>query len=81
MKNSAEVMRHLTHAPWTNPAFGKNVWLKHQNDLTGDLPGKAPLAATFTSTLSKQLLYSFFDISFAAKLYFLDVRRLTSTTS
>ena len=42
MKNSAEVMRHLTHAPWTNPAFGKNGWIKHQNDLTGDLPRKAP---------------------------------------
>ena len=49
--------------------------------LTSDLRGERLLAPTFTSVLRKQLLYNFFDISFAAYLYFLDVRRLPSTIS
>ena len=47
--------------------------------LTSDLRGEELLAPTFTSVLRKQLLYNFFDISFAAYLCFLDVRRLPST--
>ena len=44
--------------------------------LTSDLCGEELLA----TTLGKQLVDNFFDISFAANLYFLDVRRLPSTT-
>ena len=45
--------------------------------LTSDLRGEELLA----TTLGKQLVDNFFDISFATNLYFLDVRRLPSTTS
>jgi len=45
--------------------------------LTSGLRGEELLA----TTLGKELVDNFFDISFAANLYFLDVRRLPSTTS
>ena len=45
--------------------------------LFSDLRGEELLA----TTLGKQLVDNFFDISFAANLYFFDVRRLPSTTS
>ena len=45
--------------------------------LTSELRGEELLA----TTLGKQRVDNFFDISFAANLYFLDVRRLPSTTS
>ena len=56
---------------WTNPTLGKNGWIKHQNDLTSDLPGKAPwlpllllylVNNSFTASLISHLQLSYISL-------------------